>query len=151
MSGEVRQLFEGKEQVKCQFKVPKIAYVAGTNAGIGLFCSVFFNVIHPVSGLIFGAVHSVMHILLKPGFKELLGADDETVSSVALFAASYFTSVIIAISMSAAVGFSASLLSGLILSLLMIPSSLAIEHIVGCIFNPDKSDSPAPLAPKSKA
>ncbi|NGX46098.1 MAG: hypothetical protein K940chlam2_01280 [Chlamydiae bacterium] len=143
MSGEVKQLFEGKEQLKCQFKVPKIAYVAGTNAGIGLFCSVFFNIVNPVSGLIFGAVHSVMHILLKPGFKEMLGADDETVSSIALFAASYFTSVVIAISMSAAVGFSVSLFGGLILSLLMIPSSIAIEHIFRCAFNqelPQASD-----------
>lgn len=135
MSGEVKQLFEGKEQFKCQFKVPKIAYVAGTNAGIGLLCSVFFNVVNPVAGLIFGAVHSVMHILLKPGFKEMLGADEDTVSSIVLFAATYFTSVIIAISMAAAVGFSASLLGGLILSLLMIPSSIAIEHIFRCAFN----------------
>ncbi len=138
MSGQVKQLFEGREEVNCQFKVPKIAYVAATNAGVGLLCAVFFNVIHPISGLIFGAVHSVMHILLKPGFKELLSADDETVSTVALFAASYFTSVIIAIAMASAVGFSASLLSGAILSLLMIPSSIAIEYLFRCIFNQEQ-------------
>ena len=101
------------------------------------------NVVNPVAGLIFGAVHSVMHILLKPGFKEMLGADEDTVSSVVVFAATYFTSVIIAISMSAAVGFSASLFGGLILSLLMIPTSIAIEHIFRCAFNqelPQASD-----------
>lgn len=121
----------------------RASYIAGAHGGIGFGLSVFFNLVHPVSGIIFGAVHYICNTLLKPGFKEFLNGTDAFVSKIMVFAATFFTAAALAALASTAVGFSCSIFTWAILSLYMIPASIAVEWLFSCCFISQQKETKA--------